>query len=206
MRPEKITTYDGEGFLSTFLFGGASVIKIDSLKSLGKYDENMFIGFEDIDLSLRLYQSGMKVGTCGAISLIHDHPKPSSNKDKDYEKIRFTKSILKESADYLENKWGMVFWSAPVDDWLEEKQRSFELITQKESNYSQIDDNKQNVICDFPVAKPRIALIIDTENWAFSNIANQIVNHLSDSYDFTIIPTEIIDNISQVIMMTKIMI
>ncbi|EEU3019846.1 glycosyltransferase, partial [Escherichia coli] len=200
---EKITTYDGEGFLSTFLFGGASVIKIDSLKSLGKYDENMFIGFEDIDLSLRLYQSGMKVGTCGAISLIHDHPKPSSNKDNDYEKIRFTKSILKESADYLENKWGMVFWSAPVDDWLEEKQRSFELITQKESNYSQIDDNKQNVICDFPVAKPRIALIIDTENWAFSNIANQIVNHLSDSYDFTIIPTEIIDNISQVIMMTK---
>lgn len=203
MRRGKITTYDGEGFLSTFLFGGASVIKIDSLKSLGKYDENMFIGFEDIDLSLRLYQSGMKVGTCGAISLIHDHPKPSSNKDKDYEKIRFTKSILKESADYLENKWGMVFWSAPVDDWLEEKQRSFELITQKESNYSQIDDNKQNVICDFPVAKPRIALIIDTENWAFSNIANQIVNHLSDSYDFTIIPTEIIDNISQVIMMTK---
>lgn len=65
----------------------------------------MFIGFEDIDLSIRLYQSGMKVGTCGAISLIHDHPKPSSNKDKDYEKIRFTRSILKESADYLENKW-----------------------------------------------------------------------------------------------------
>lgn len=200
---EKIITYDGEGFLSTFLFGGASVIKIDSLKNLGNYDENMFIGFEDIDLSLRLYQSGMKVGTCGAISLIHDHPKPSSNKDKDYEKIRFTRSILKESADYLENKWGMVFWSAPVDDWLEEKQRSFELITQNKGNRSQIDDNELSIICDLPLAKPRIALIIDTENWAFSNIANQIVNYLSDSYDFTIIPTEIVDNISQVIMMTK---
>ncbi|MDM3318227.1 glycosyltransferase [Citrobacter sp. Ce006] len=200
---EKTITYDGEGFLSTFLFGGASVIKIDSLKNLGKYDENMFIGFEDIDLSLRLYQSGMKVGTCGAISLIHDHPKPSSNKDKDYEKIRFTRSILKESADYLENKWGMVFWSAPVDDWLEEKQRSFELITQNKGNRSQIDDNELSIICDLPLAKPRIALIIDTENWAFSNIANQIVNYLSDSYDFTIIPTEIVDNISQVIMMTK---
>lgn len=200
---EKIITYDGEGFLSTFLFGGASVIKIDSLKNLGNYDENMFIGFEDIDLSLRIYQSGMKVGTCGAISLIHDHPKPSSNKDKDYEKIRFTRSILKESADYLENKWGMVFWSAPVDDWLEEKQRSLELITQNKGNRSQIDDNELSIICDLPLAKPRIALIIDTENWAFSNIANQIVNYLSDSYDFTIIPTEIVDNISQVIMMTK---
>ena len=200
---EKIITYDGEGFLSTFLFGGASVIKIDSLKNLGNYDENMFIGFEDIDLSLRIYQSGMKVGTCGAISLIHDHPKPISNKDKDYEKIRFTRSILKESADYLENKWGMVFWSAPVDDWLVEKQRSFELITQNKGNRSQIDDNELSIICDLPLAKPRIALIIDTENWAFSNIANQIVNYLSDSYDFTIIPTEIVDNISQVIMMTK---
>lgn len=75
--------------------------------------------------------------------LIHDHPKPSSNKDKDYEKIRFTRSILKESADYLENKWGMVFWSAPVDDWLEEKQRSFELTTQHNDNLSQFDDNKK---------------------------------------------------------------
>ena len=53
----------------------------------------MFIGFEDIDLSIRLYQSGMKVGTCGAISLIHDHPKPSSNKDKDYEKILHAKYL-----------------------------------------------------------------------------------------------------------------
>lgn len=53
------------------------------------------------------------------------------------------------------------------------------------------------------MSKPKIALIIDTENWAFSNIANQIVNYLSDSYDFTIIPTEIVDNISQVIMMTR---
>ncbi|ENK4556157.1 glycosyltransferase [Escherichia coli] len=200
---EKTITYDGEGFLSTFLFGGASVIKIATLKNLGKYDENMFIGFEDIDLSIRLYQSGMKVGTCGAISSIHDHPKPSSNKDKDYEKIRFTRSILKESADYLENKWGMVFWSAPVDDWLEEKQRSFELTTQHNDNLSQFDDNKKGATYDLSVSKPKIALIIDTENWAFSNIANQIVNYLSDSYDFTIIPTEIVDNISQVIMMTR---
>lgn len=200
---EKTITYDNEGFLSTFLFGGASVIKIDTLKNLGKYDENMFIGFEDIDLSIRLYQSGMKVGTCGAISLIHDHPKPDSDKDKDYEKIRFTRSILKESADYLEKKWGMVFWSAPVDDWLEEKQRSFELMNQSNDNLLQLADYNKSATYEISVIKPKIALIIDTDNWAFSNIANQIVNYLSDSYEFTVIPTEIIDNISQVIMMTK---
>ena len=97
----------------------------------------------------------------------------------------------------------MVFWSAPVDDWLEEKQRSFELTTQHNDNLSQFDDNKKARLMIYLCQNRKIALIIDTENWAFSNIANQIVNYLSDSYDFTIIPTEIVDNISQVIMMTR---
>ncbi len=198
---EIVTQYDDEGFLTTFLFGGASVINIDTLKNIGCYDNNMFIGFEDIDLSIRIFQAGMKIGTCGAISLIHDHPKPDSAEDKSYEKLRFTRNILKQSADYLEKKHGMIFWSAPVDSWLEEKQKTFEIESMPLSSGNPSTNCSVNT--NEIINKPKIALIIDAENWAFANIARQIAHNLSDSFSFTIIPTEVIDNISQVLMMTK---
>lgn len=50
--------------------------------------------------------------------------------------------------------------------------------------------------------KPKIALIIDSESWAFANISNQLVRHLRNNFDFRIIPAEIIDNINQVLIMT----
>lgn len=50
--------------------------------------------------------------------------------------------------------------------------------------------------------RPEIALIIDSESWAFANIANQLVKHLDDSFKFRIIPSEVIDNIDQILMMT----
>lgn len=51
--------------------------------------------------------------------------------------------------------------------------------------------------------KPLIALIIDSESWAFANIAKQIVEKLSQKYEFRVIPTEVIPNINQVLIMTE---
>ncbi len=51
--------------------------------------------------------------------------------------------------------------------------------------------------------RPLIALIINVENWVFSNIAQQIVKNLSSKYDFRVIPSEIIENINQVLIMTE---
>lgn len=50
--------------------------------------------------------------------------------------------------------------------------------------------------------KPRIALIIDSESWAFANIAGQLVKHLGERFQFRIIPTAVIHNINQVLLMT----
>ena len=45
-------------------------------------------------------------------------------------------------------------------------------------------------------------MIIDSESWAFANIANQLAKHLKDSFNFRIIPVEVINNINQILMMT----
>ncbi|MDD2376439.1 MAG: glycosyltransferase family 4 protein [Clostridia bacterium] len=50
---------------------------------------------------------------------------------------------------------------------------------------------------------PKIALIIDKEDWAFANIATQIVNNLSKYYDFYVIQTEIINKIEDVLLLVQ---
>ena len=52
-------------------------------------------------------------------------------------------------------------------------------------------------------AKPKIALIIDKEDWAFANIAKQIIKYLSDYYNFVIIPTETIDKVQDVLLIVQ---
>ena len=54
----------------------------------------MFVGFEDTEFSLRLFQGGYKIGACGIACIIHDHPKPEIKIDADYERQRFSNSKL----------------------------------------------------------------------------------------------------------------
>lgn len=184
---------DGEAFVSTFLFGGACIFKHQTFTQAGAYDDAMFIGFEDIDFSIRLFQQGYKVGSSGMLALVHDHPQPSSEVDRDYEKERFSRNLLRESALHMERKHGFRIWSDAVDGWLAARQRELSL-------------NPDEVVGDQPVqmvkpaGKPRIGLIIDTHGWAFSNIARQLQHHLSDRYDFTIIPMDVVDDINQVLL------
>lgn len=52
--------------------------------------------------------------------------------------------------------------------------------------------------------KKKIALIIDTDNWAFANIANRISQYLKNDYDFKIIPSVYIDeNKVKIFLLTK---
>ncbi|MBR0672665.1 glycosyltransferase family 4 protein [Neoroseomonas soli] len=45
--------------------------------------------------------------------------------------------------------------------------------------------------------KPRIALVIDTDGWAFANISRQICRHLGDRYDFDILPMTWLSELGQ---------
>lgn len=197
----KTTEFDSNGFLSTFLFGGACVLKKKSFLNLGGYDEGMFIGFEDIDFSIRLFQEGFKVGTTGAVALIHDHPKPTTTQDVAYERTRFTRDILHQAAQHLERKHGYQFWSSEVEFWLNDKYRSLNIATdpllKSEYQHISLDGQVERIS-----TKPKVALIIDSDKWAFANIARQIVKHLGHRYEFKIIPTEVVDNVHQILLMT----
>lgn len=205
LRQQKtIETSPGIPFLSTFMFGGASVFKVDTFLKLGGFDESMFIGFEDTDFSIRLFQMGYKIGNTQSQALIHDHPLPTAETDRDYERSRFSRETLKKSADYLAAKHGIVVWNACVDEWLVRRQK--ELGVGEEST--------QNLAPPAPAAevppaiqvtpaKPRIALLVDSEGWAFWNISQQICRNLGSTYDLRVIPVDKIDHVVQTFLMVR---
>jgi glycosyltransferase involved in cell wall biosynthesis len=173
---------DGEGFLCSFLFGGASLLRRETFLSAGSFDDGMLVGFEDIEFSLRLFRQGLKVGSSAVQAFIHDHPPASADSDRNYEQTRYSRQILHRSAEYVEGKHGFRVWNAGVEDWLmrREKEQGFE---------SEASALPAQPAAKAPEARaPRIALVVDADNWAFANIARQIEKHLSDRYVFEIIP------------------
>lgn len=169
-------------FLCTFLFGGASIFNRHSFERLGGFDENMLVGFEDIDFSLRLFREGMKVATSGRLFLVHDHPKAETVSDSDYEKTRFSRRILYESARYLETKTGFRIWGDEVENWMRSNEAK-----QGWQNGEAKPNTAVERGTDRP-RRPRIALITETDDWAFANISRQLKRYLSDRFDFEMIP------------------
>lgn len=172
-------------FLCTFIPGGAGIMYKKTFFECGAYDEAMFVGFEDIEFSLRVFQRGLKVGSCGMASIIHDHPKPIKKADTDYERNRFSNSRIKKSGQYFEEKHGFSVWNPAVEHWVEG--RLNEMTSSAEVNISYT---------------PKIALVIDARNWALDHIATQLEKYLIQ-YEFKKIYLSDLDNIAQVLMVAE---
>lgn len=195
------TAYQVEGdiegeqppFLCTFVPGGASIMRKDTFFACDGYDEGMFVGFEDTEFSMRLFQAGYKIGSCGVVSLIHDHPKPEIAVDIEYEKQRFSTSKLFESAKYFEGKHHINVWNPSVEGWVNERLKN--LLNDENVDNEIISANKVNKI--------KIALVVDNPNWALHNIAKQIKKNLYYCYDIEIYFLCNVDNIMSIFLLAE---
>jgi MoaA/NifB/PqqE/SkfB family radical SAM enzyme/GT2 family glycosyltransferase len=168
---------NGTPMLCTFLYGGASVLNRHTFTALGGFDESMLVGFEDLDFSLRAFRCGYKVASSTILALVHDHAKKDS--DSVYERIRYGRTTLNESAAYLEGKTGYRVWGADVENWLRanEEKHGWPSVQSIKSCPESPEEEVSS--------KPYIALITDTDDWAFSRISHQIERHLSHKYRFS---------------------
>lgn len=116
-----------EPSLSTFIYGGTSVVKKETFLKCGGFDSNMFIGFEDADFSIRVFREGYKIGNCGILALVHNHSVPKDNNDIEYEKKRFSNVRLKESAEYFEQKNKFKVWNPAIEEWINQRNEELEL-------------------------------------------------------------------------------
>lgn len=113
--------------LSTFIYGGTSVVKKETFLKCGGFDDNMFIGFEDSDFSIRVFRQGYKIGNCGILALVHNHGVPKDNSDIEYEKKRFSNVRLKESAMYFEKKNKFKVWNPGIEEWINKRNKELNL-------------------------------------------------------------------------------
>ncbi len=176
-----------EPSLSTFLLGGASVINKQAFIECGMFDDNMFIGFEDLDFSIAIFNKGLKIGNCPTLSLVHNHTIKTDENSIEYEKMRFNHGILKDSAQYFENKHGFKIWNVNLEMWIKQRQKDLGIF-EKSNLPKTLKNNKMKN------KKKKILLVVDVENWCFWNISKRIKENLSNYFEISIISLDIIDN------------
>lgn len=176
-----------DGFLCTGVPGTAAIMNKETFFSVGGFDDGMFVGFEDTEFSVRVFQKGFKVGCCGMISLEHDHPKAENKDDKAYEQKRFSNVKILEAARYFEQKHGFLVWNQAVAKWVFMRQR-------ETHGNEDLDPNQERV---------KIAIVIDKLNWALDHVADHIIKNLSDEFDFIRIYGIDVDNFTDVLMLAK---
>jgi glycosyltransferase involved in cell wall biosynthesis len=188
-------SHDGPGYLATFMSGCASVFKKETFVAQGGFDEGMFVGFEDFEFSVRLFRSGLKVGASDVRALVHDHLKPTTTDDQDYERARFARARLEAAASHFEKKHGYKVWTHGVDDWVRQRERDLglEVASRRDEKHTQVSHSK----------RPRVALVVDTNAWALANIANEIIKHVSDEFEFDVLMYQDVEQPPMLLEMTK---
>lgn len=161
-------------------FGGSSVVNKETFIECGGFDENMFVGFEDVDFSITLFRKGYKIGCCGVLGLVHDHNISNDSNDIEYERKRFSNEKIYASAKYFKKKHGFTVWSEETEEWLKQRERELGIFKKKDEP-SKFEEKTIKSI------KPKIALIVDQRNWAFDNIAKNLEKNLCNYFDFKII-------------------
>ncbi len=111
-------TIASEIVFGSFLFGGSAIYHVDSFISHGMFDEDMFIGFEDIVFSISLLKRGVRVANISDFYMIHDHARPSDN---EYNNLRYDIKTIKNSADAAFSKYGVNMYSGDVEKWLQSR-------------------------------------------------------------------------------------
>lgn len=106
---------ESEIIFGSFLFGGAAIYHVDSFISQGLFDEDMFIGFEDVIFSISLLKKGIRIANISDFYMIHDHARSS---DKEYNSVRYDLKTIKNSADVALSKYGVRMYSDDVEMWL----------------------------------------------------------------------------------------
>lgn len=170
--------------LASFLFGGASVLKVSTFKKEGMFDQHFFIGYEDTDFSIRLWKNGYKVGYSTIKCFVHDHPVATKAQDINYEKERFSVAHIVKSANHAEQTHYFNFLSPQDTAWLDSKLSVYG----EKYDGPKVTNNTTRLTHGAHDKKIGVAIIIDLVDWAYANIAFNLCQLNQDIFNFVVIP------------------
>lgn len=113
------------GCIATNYFpGGASIFKRQFFDEFGIYDENMFVGFEDYDLSFSAWKQQNFtdfVFELQSIEVNHNHLTPKTTEDKMALKTRYNPKLINHSYDNFISKHSDFEFKIEYLEWLKQK-------------------------------------------------------------------------------------
>lgn len=119
---EIVRMMDGGECTGNFLSGGAGMIRTIDFRKLGGFDEAFFLGFGDLDFSLRLTEAGYEVWSAHLSRLTHDDQwRPQSETEEAYVHNRFNMDRLQKQAAYFRSRWGADPLPAKYVDSIEQR-------------------------------------------------------------------------------------
>lgn len=103
---------------TNMLLGGSTIIKRSIFDKFGLFDEEMFIGFEDFELSIRalLMDSPLNAKVLKDIEAIHDHRTVKTIEDKKAIQVRYNIETIKKAYDRLSQKHNIKF-EHDIKEW-----------------------------------------------------------------------------------------
>lgn len=176
---------ENESVLSTFLFGGCAFYHKETFLATGGFDERYFIGFEDIDYSLTLFQRGYKIANCCYACLVHSHP--HDERLSSYDKERYRYDIIKKGAIYFREKNGYEVWDEVTEQFfIEQSLKKGAGGGEKKSNSEKYENAKENY--------RRISLkLVNEENEEIQKV-NQELQSYSSALEQTVKEYKIMDD------------
>ncbi len=158
----------------TMFPGGASLIARKLFERLGYYDEEMFVGFEDIELAVRgiVANASVKALLIADVELLHEHKvNYDTNTDREALFRRYDKIKIAKSFRIIQEKHELIL----ADSWEKWVDRQLPNLVSEELTHHK-----------YIRKVPKVLLVADADNWAFYNIAVSIRSHLSQKYDYDI--------------------
>lgn len=100
--------------------GGASFVRRKLFDRIGRYDESLFIGYEDFELAVRAMKSGNPIQACflPKVELRHEHRRAISEEDLNAARKRYDLNELENSVQKFIKKYNLRFTS-PWRRWAE---------------------------------------------------------------------------------------
>lgn len=96
-----------ETFAADWVAGMFMLFRTGDFRTVGGFDEDFFLYYEDVDICARLWKSGRPVLACPKASVIHDAQRSS------HRKLRYMKWHAVSLARYFRKHWGRLPQTPP---------------------------------------------------------------------------------------------
>ncbi|EKU29965.1 MULTISPECIES: glycosyltransferase [Alcaligenes] len=193
-RESVFNAVDTRHFRRPYLSLDACLMFVPSWKRLGRFDSGLMGQYADFDFSLRVFRDGLK-----AVFVPDGGLEEQFVPDLGNNPLVEAPCVDARFAELMKREYGIDVCGALDPREIDQQLESY----RQEYLRDWMGPLYPESIPSAVSSRPRIALIIDSEYWAFANIARQIVRYLSHKYEFVVIPSGVVNNLSQILLMCQ---